>query len=149
MKKKQKTFPHTHTTTHRQSGSYLSRSADLITSVEVSRREGSTPSTLVSAPLHAGLISLSLTFYLSRSLLFFHQRSQVESSISPNESDFVCVSPALPSPSTSLSVCHPGPLSQGDPASQSPLSLRPGPLLILLHLSCLFPPLWLEFMTVP
>lgn len=77
---------------------------------------------------------------------FFYQHSTFQYCIS--YVCLVCLSPSYFS-STSLHICHPAPLSQGDPAFQSPLSVKPGTLLILLHLSCLFPPLWVEFMTVP
>lgn len=100
----------------------------------------------LSVPLHSALVSSSLTFYLSCSF-FFYQHSTVQ-----NISCLSCMSKSilplllLVFP---LHICHSAPLSQGDPASQSPLSVRLGPLLILLHLSCLSPSLWEEFMTVP
>lgn len=104
----------------------------------------------ISVPLQCKLISSSLTFYLSCSF-FFYQLSIVQNI---SYVCLVCLSPSYLFLNPSLLVfplhnCHTAPLSQGDPASQSPLSVRLGPLLILLHLSCLSPPLWEEFMTVP
>lgn len=83
-------LPHTsqtHTHTHTRGSSYLSQSADLITCVEVSKWEGYTPSTSVSAPVHAKPISFPLTFYLSHSF-FFNQHSKVQFCICPYKSDF-------------------------------------------------------------
>lgn len=127
--------------------SYLSPYVDLITYLGVSCREGQRPNKLCLCS--SALLTHISSFYLLPSMLFL-----LLSKFSCSE-HFICQScmsksilplPLLVSP---VHICHPAPLSQGDPASQSPLSVRLGPLLILLHLSCLSPSLWEEFMTVP
>lgn len=76
--------PHTHT-------SYLSLYADLITHVEVSCREGYTPSTSVSVLVQSKLVSSSLTFYLSRSF-FCYRHPKVQCYIS--NVWLLCLSPS-------------------------------------------------------
>lgn len=95
--------------------------------------------------VHFKVRSLSFTHYLS-CLFSFYQLS-----VGQNISSVSLVFPrsSLPSLVFPMHICLPTRLSQGDPASQSPLSVRLGPLLILLHLSCLSSLLWEEFMTVP
>lgn len=71
--------------------SYLSLYGDLITHVEVSCREGYTPSTSVSVRVQSKLVSSSLTFYLSRSY-FYYRHPKVQCYIS--NVWLLCLSPS-------------------------------------------------------
>lgn len=82
---------------------------------------------------HLSLLLYTHGSYLCRSPFTFHADSfslinaQKSIPVFP-QMNLTCVSESsLPSPSTSQSVCHPGPLSQGDPAPNPHYRSGPGP----------------------